>query len=119
MLAFRMPALHIRNPCPSYHSQCRLHICISSPVKPLHGPASCPKHCSLALQVWDLTAGKLLHDFRHEDAITGVEYHPSEFILATSSADRTVKWWDLETSEMIDTAGPDMTGTTLTTTLCN
>ena len=65
------------------------------------------------VQVWDLTAGKLLHEFRHEDAITAVEYHPSEFILATSSADRTVKWWDLETSELIDSAGPETTGGTL------
>jgi len=31
-------------------------------------------------------------------------------VLATSSADRTVKWWDLETSELIDTAGPEVTG---------
>lgn len=61
-------------------------------------------------QVWDLTAGKLLHDFQHEDSITGLEFHPSEFVLATSSADRTVKWWDLQTSELIDTAGPEVTG---------
>ena len=60
--------------------------------------------------MWDLTAGKLLHDFQHEDSITGLEFHPSEFVLATSSADRTVKWWDLETSELIDTAGPEVTG---------
>ena len=60
--------------------------------------------------MWDLTAGKLLHDFCHEEAITGLEFHPSEFVLATSSADRTVKWWDLETSELIDTAGPETTG---------
>lgn len=66
--------------------------------------------CALCIQVWDLTAGKLLHEFRHEDAITAIEYHPSEFILATSSADRTVKWWDLETAELIDTAGPETTG---------
>ncbi|DBA81283.1 TPA: hypothetical protein ACH3X2_006901 [Trebouxia sp. C0005] len=62
------------------------------------------------LKVWDLTAGKLLHDFQHEDSITGLEFHPSEFVLATSSADRTVKWWDLQTSELIDTAGPEVTG---------
>ncbi|KAL3143620.1 Quinone-dependent D-lactate dehydrogenase [Trebouxia sp. C0009 RCD-2024] len=65
------------------------------------------------LKVWELTAGKLLHEFRHDDAITAIQYHPSEFILATSSADRTVKWWDLETSELIDAAGPDMTGGSL------
>jgi len=70
----------------------------------LHDP-----HPSLS-QVWDLTAGKLLHGFQHEDSITGLEFHPSEVVLATSSADRTVKWWDLESSELIDTAGPEVTG---------
>ena len=72
--------------------------------------------------MWDLTAGKLLHAFQHEDAITGLEFHPSEFVLATSSADRTVKWWDLETSELIDTAGPEVTGQHFvdsTETICN
>lgn len=57
-----------------------------------------------------MTAGKLLHEFKHQDAITAIKYHPSEFVMATSSADRTVKWWDLETSELIDTAGPETTG---------
>uniref|UniRef100_A0A8C4Q748 Katanin p80 WD40 repeat-containing subunit B1 n=1 Tax=Eptatretus burgeri TaxID=7764 RepID=A0A8C4Q748_EPTBU len=48
-------------------------------------------------RIWDLAAGKLLHNFtNHTDAINTVEFHPSEYLLATGSADRTVRFWDLE-----------------------
>jgi katanin p80 WD40 repeat-containing subunit B1 len=34
--------------------------------------------------VWDLTAGKLLHDFKfHEGHIRSIDFHPLEFLLAT------------------------------------
>lgn len=37
-----------------------------------------------AEQVWDLTAGKLLHDFKfHEGHIRSIDFHPLEFLLAT------------------------------------
>ena len=62
------------------------------------------------MQIWDLTAGKLLHEFQHDDAVTGLVYHPSELLLATSSADRSVKWWDLETLQPIDSTTPGTTG---------
>ena len=43
------------------------------------------------LQLWDLTSGKLLHDFKqHTAASTCVEFHPKEFLLATASNDRFV-----------------------------
>ena len=42
-------------------------------------------------QLWDLTSGKLLHDFKsHTAASTCVEFHPKEFLLATASNDRFV-----------------------------
>ncbi|MBA0556877.1 hypothetical protein Golob_026946, partial [Gossypium lobatum] len=85
------------------------------------------------VKVWDLTAGKLLHDFKyHEGQIQCLDFHPHEFLLATGgcecesffgalifiihplaftgSADRTVKFWDLETFELIGSAGPETTG---------
>uniref|UniRef100_A0A6N2LEJ7 Katanin p80 WD40 repeat-containing subunit B1 homolog n=1 Tax=Salix viminalis TaxID=40686 RepID=A0A6N2LEJ7_SALVM len=56
-------------------------------------------------------AGKLLHDFKcHEGQIQCIDFHPHEFLLATGSADRTVKFWDLETFELIGSAGPETTG---------
>lgn len=34
--------------------------------------------------MWDLTAGKLLHDFKfHEGHISSLDFHPLEFLLAT------------------------------------
>ena len=36
------------------------------------------------LQLWDLTAGKLLHDFKcHEGQVQCIDFHPHEFLLAT------------------------------------
>ncbi|KAG4955885.1 hypothetical protein JHK85_042265 [Glycine max] len=85
------------------------------------------------VKVWDLTAGKLLHDFKfHEGHIRSIDFHPLEFLLATESvvdkvftsllslhrwifhcrrsADRTVKFWDLETFELIGSARREATG---------
>ncbi|KAK8706554.1 hypothetical protein V6N13_050115 [Hibiscus sabdariffa] len=67
--------------------------------------------CGVQGEVWDLTAGKLLHQFKdHEGQIQSLDFHPHEFLLATGSADRTVKFWDLETFELIGSAGPETTG---------
>ena len=39
---------------------------------------------------------------RTDGAVTSVEFHPNELLLATGSADRAVKLWDLETFELVD-----------------
>ncbi|KAG2548182.1 hypothetical protein PVAP13_9KG149700 [Panicum virgatum] len=58
--------------------------------------------------IWDLTAGKLLHDFSlHEGPVNCLDFHPHEFLLATGSADKTLKFWDLETFELIGSSGPE------------
>ncbi|PPS09948.1 hypothetical protein GOBAR_AA10699 [Gossypium barbadense] len=90
------------------------------------------------VKVWDLTAGKLLNEFKfHEGHIRSINFHPLEFLLATddrfetglkllcllgfqteintspvahSSADRTVKFWDLETFELIGSSKPEAKG---------
>ncbi|KAG2244553.1 hypothetical protein Bca52824_093599 [Brassica carinata] len=63
------------------------------------------------VKVWDLTAGKLLTEFKcHEGQIQSLDFHPHEFLLATGSADRTVKFWDLETFELIGSGGPETSG---------
>lgn len=43
----------------------------------------------------------------HEAAITDVAFHPNEFLLSTSSADGTVKFWDLETFQQVSTTVND------------
>ena len=45
----------------------------------------------LLSQLWDLTSGKLLHDFKqHTAPVNCVEFHPKEFLLASASNDRFV-----------------------------
>lgn len=48
----------------------------------------------LSSQLWDITSGKLVHDFKqHTGPTTCVEFHPREFLLATASNDRFVIHW--------------------------
>lgn len=52
-----------------------------------------------------------LHSFKdHLAKITGIEFHPKELLLATSSVDRTVRLWDLEQFDTVDNVGPEMSG---------
>jgi katanin p80 WD40 repeat-containing subunit B1 len=45
----------------------------------------------------------------HDGPVTTIEFHPTEFLVATGSADRTVKFWDLESFDQIDSLGPEAT----------
>ncbi len=44
------------------------------------------------MQIWDLVANKLLSELSgHTGAVTGLHFHPVEYLLGTCSADKTVK----------------------------
>ncbi|UYV81194.1 KATNB1 [Cordylochernes scorpioides] len=61
-------------------------------------------------QLWDLAAGKMLTEFRgHTGPITDIEFHPNEFLLATGSQDRSVKFWDLENFQLVCSTDGDST----------
>ena len=76
----RGPPFSFRNPCPPH-------------PRPLH------------TQVWDLTAGKLMHTFdTHHGPVGALAFNPFEFLLASGSDDRTVKLWDLERFSLAMTA---------------
>ena len=63
------------------------------------------------MQVWDLSAGRMIADFKnHTGAITSVRFHPKEFLLASGSSDRTVKFWDLESFRLVSETVPEATG---------
>lgn len=59
------------------------------------------------VKIWDLTAGKLLHDFQLQAAAVALDFHPHEFLLACGAADGVVTFWDLETFERISSTVPD------------
>lgn len=55
-----------------------------------------------------MSSGRLVHEFApHDNKVTSLQFHPHEFILATSSADKTVRVWDLETWDLLKSIGPD------------
>ena len=52
----------------------------------------------------------MIADFTdHTAAVTTIQFHPKEFLLATGSADRTAVLWDLERFETVSVCGPEST----------
>jgi katanin p80 WD40 repeat-containing subunit B1 len=44
------------------------------------------------LQIFDVGTQRVVQEFnQHTHAITGLEFHPQEYLMATSSADKTIK----------------------------
>ena len=42
------------------------------------------------IKIWDLAAGKLLIDLKqHTGPVNSIEFHPSEYLLASGSSDRS------------------------------
>jgi katanin p80 WD40 repeat-containing subunit B1 len=47
----------------------------------------------------------LLTDLKgHTASVNKLEFHPNEFLLATGSSDKTIKFWDLEKMELVSTS---------------
>ena len=64
------------------------------------------------MKLWDLTAGRMLKEFNaHNAPISAVEFHPNEFFMATSSMDRTTRFWDLESFESAGVCPAEVTST--------
>ncbi len=50
----------------------------------------------------------MVADFRsHSAPVTSIQFHPKEFLMATGSADRTAKFWDLEKFEVVSEIPPE------------
>lgn len=97
-----------------YARLCLLHLALARPEHNSRNHPNNPIRPSAreTPQIWDLKAGKLLRELPpHGGAVTALEFHPHEFLLATGSADKTVRFWDLETFDHVaDGAGPTRTG---------
>ena len=53
----------------------------------------------------------MLADFKeHEGPVTSIKFHPLQFLLASGSADRTTKMWDLESFQLLSEASPESNG---------
>ncbi|MDI6917154.1 MAG: hypothetical protein QMC80_05085 [Thermoplasmatales archaeon] len=52
------------------------------------------------VKLWNATSGELLSTFKeHADSITSVSFSPDDKNIASSSADTTIRIWDVETNE--------------------
>ncbi|GIL43588.1 hypothetical protein Vafri_1283, partial [Volvox africanus] len=64
-----------------------------------------------AVKIWDVRGGRLVTDLcaptKYE--ITGLEFSPTEYLLATSARDKVVRFWDLETFTNIEQTTPEAT----------
>ena len=55
-----------------------------------------------------MNIGRPLTDFTdHRGAITSLRFHPSELVLASSSEDRTVHFYDVNDNRLLRTTAPD------------
>lgn len=55
------------------------------------------------VKVWDLTAGKLVHELKtlRKEPITCADFHPNEFLLACGSGERKIDFWDMESFDLV------------------
>ncbi len=52
--------------------------------------------------MWDIGSGKTLYTFNlHSAPVTCLKFNPYDLTLASGSADKTIKYWDLEKFGMV------------------
>lgn len=54
------------------------------------------------MQIWGLVAGKQVAELTHAQSIAAMQFNPAEYLLATSSKDACVRFWDLQSFKLVD-----------------
>jgi WD40 repeat protein len=60
-----------------------------------HAPLTISTRCT-PLQLYDVKANKEMHRYNHNNAVTGLAFHPKEYAMVSSSTDKTLKFVDLD-----------------------
>ncbi|VDO89606.1 unnamed protein product, partial [Schistosoma mattheei] len=64
------------------------------------------------IKLWDLSAGRQLAELvGHTGPVVAVTFHPTVLLLATASADHTVRLYDLENFTQVAVTGPELNAT--------
>ena len=59
------------------------------------------------IRIHDAKTLAVLHEFgAHDAAITALAYHPTQPVLATGSADLTIRLWNLDNDSLIEELRP-------------
>ena len=60
------------------------------------------------MKLWDIGCHQCLHTFvGHNSEVLSVAFGADDVIFASGSADETIKLWDAETGECLNTLRPD------------
>ena len=43
-----------------------------------------------------------MHEFKHSGGVRGLEYHPNDFLLASTGGDRCIRFWDVDRMCLIE-----------------
>jgi hypothetical protein len=60
--------------------------------------------------VWDTKAHREHFHYAHAGAVTGLQFHPHEYAMASSGMDKVVKFVDLDSVASITSSPPEATG---------
>ena len=75
-----------------------------------HGMWIASGDSSGVIKIWDMAACKMLAELRgHSASILDIQFHPKVMLMASSGADGSVCFWELERFSLLGSTGPQAT----------